>query len=204
MIGTTESWRRAKGGTLLLLFAACLPVLATGCAGSGPAEGRAAAKSHQGTEPEAPAEVDLEDGEARAGDAVAGPGSGRARAGDGKPEVGRDAGRERRRESVPERLSLKVGGAPGTRFSGECAAGGGERAIEGRVPERYTFAPAGVGLECEIRKESGVLEVVVAGPGFRSVQRAGTGESTIKFALSKGTVSSAIRTPAPPDGHPRK
>lgn len=142
--------------------------------------------------------------ESHAGDAVARADNARARAGgaareeDGGEAPERNAAGEDRpqedrpRESHPQELTLKVGGEPGTGFSGACAVGEGEKTIEGRVPERYVFEPGDAGLECEIRKEGGgALEVVVAGEGVRSVQRTGAGEGTVRFAFSGGGMSSS-------------
>jgi len=142
---------------------------------------------------------------ARTGGAVARVGNARARAGDaarekhggaapGKNAAGEDRFREDRpqedrpQESHPQKLTLEVGGDPGTGFSGVCFVEGEEKTIEGRVPQRYVFELGDAGLECEIRKKSdgGALQVVVAGEGVRSVQHTGATEGTIRFTFSGG------------------
>lgn len=137
---------------------------------------------------------------ARTGGAVARVGNARARAGDaarekhggavpGKNAAGEDRFREERpRESHPQKLTLEVGGDPGTGFSGVCSVEGEEKTIGGRVPQRYVFELGDAGLECEIRKKSdgGALQVVVAGEGVRSVQHTGATEGTIRFTFSGG------------------
>ncbi len=137
---------------------------------------------------------------ARTGGAVARVGNARARAGDaarekhggavpGKNAAGEDRFREERpRESHPQKLTLEVGGDPGTGFSGVCSVEGEEKTIGGRVPQRYVFELGDARLECEIRKKSdgGALQVVVAGEGVRSVQHTGATEGTIRFTFSGG------------------
>jgi hypothetical protein len=146
---------------------------------------------------------DADGAEARAGDAVARAENSRARAGEAAREedggetpqknaAANDRPREDRpRQSHPEKLTLKVGGDPGSEFSGVCSLGKEEKTIGGSVPERYVFEPGDAGLECEIRKEgSGVLKVVVAGDNVRSVQRSGgAGEGTVRFAFSGDGIS---------------
>ena len=112
--------------------------------------GSAVAKSRE-------AEARAGDGTARAGDAVAGE--------DGADGVeGRVEG-----DGIPSKVVLKVGGEPGTRFSGACVVGGEEREVSGRVPERFVYEPDGRKVECELRARgpaAGPLEVsVIAGGG---------------------------------------
>jgi hypothetical protein len=136
---------------------------------------------------------------ARTGDAVARVGNAQARAGDapreagvaapGKNTAGEDRPQEERpREGHPQKLTLKVGGDPGTGFSGVCSVEGEEKTIGGRVPQLYVFELGDAGLECEISKKSdgGALQVVVAGEGVRSVQHTGATEGTIRFTFSEG------------------
>ena len=141
---------------------------------------------------------------ARTGDAVARAGNAQARAGGaareaggaapGKNTAGEDRFREDRpqeerpREGHPQKLTLEVGGDPGTGFSGVCSVEGEEKTIGGRVPQRYVFELGDAGLECEISKKSdgGALQVVVAGEGVRSVQHTGATEGTIRFTFSEG------------------
>jgi hypothetical protein len=139
---------------------------------------------------------------ARAGGALARADNAQARAGVAAPEEGNESpegnatGEElpredRPRQSHPEDLALKVGGDPGSEFSGVCSLGKEEKTIGGRVPEHYVFEPGAAGIECEIRKEGGgALKVVVTGEGVRSVQRSGgAGEGTVRFAFSGGSIS---------------
>lgn len=141
---------------------------------------------------------------ARTGDAVARAGNAQARAGGaareaggaapGKNTAGEDRFREDRsqeerpREGHPQKLTLEVGGDPGTGFSGVCSVEEEEKTIEGHVPQRYVFELGDAGLECEIRKkeDGGALQVVVAGEGVRSVQHTGATEGTIRFTFSEG------------------
>ena len=137
---------------------------------------------------------------ARTGDAVARAGNAQARAGGaarekhggaapGKNTAGEDRFREDRpREGHPQKLTLEVGGDPGTGFSGVCSVEEKEKTIGGRVPQRYVFELGDAGLECEISKKSdgGALQVVVAGEGVRSVQHTGATEGTIRFTFSEG------------------
>ena len=141
---------------------------------------------------------------ARTGDAVARAGNAQARAGGAAREAGGAAPgkntavedrfredrpqEERPREGHPQKLTLEVGGDPGTGFSGVCSVEGEEKTIEGRVPQRYVFELGDAGLECEIRKkeDGGALQVVVAGEGVRSVQHTGATEGTIRFTFSEG------------------
>ena len=141
---------------------------------------------------------------ARTGDAVARAGNAQARAGGaaresggaapGKNTAGEDRFREDRpqeerpREGHPQKLTLEVGGDPGTGFSGVCSVEEEEKTIGGRVPQRYVFELGDAGLECEISKKSdgGALQVVVAGEGVRSVQHTGATEGTIRFTFSEG------------------
>ena len=146
---------------------------------------------------------DAEGAEARAGDAVARAENSQARAGEAAREedggetpqknaAGNDRPRvDRPRQSHPEELTLKVGGDPGSEFSGVCSLGKEEKTIGGSVPERYVFEPGDAELECEIRKEGGgALEVVVAGDNVRSVQRSGgAGEGTLRFVFSGDSIS---------------
>lgn len=141
---------------------------------------------------------------ARAGGTIARADNAQARAGDAARKEGNEAPEgnaaaeerpreDRLRESPPQELTLKVGGDPGTEFSGVCSLGKEERTIGGRVPERYVFELGDAGLECEIRKEDrGALEVVVAGEGGRSLQRSGGAEEgTVRFDFSGGGITSS-------------
>lgn len=179
----------------LLLLVAALAVLAAACGGAGQADGGADAADAKAKGNETHGAV------ARAGDAdgaVARAG-GAAREEDGGDAPERNAaggdrsGEDRSEQSRPQGLTLRLGGDPGTRFSGVCSLGKEEQTIGGRVPERYAFEPGPAGLECEVRKKEGggALEVVVEGAGVRSVQRTAAGEGTIRFALSEGGISSS-------------
>ena len=90
-------------------------------------------------------------------------------------------------------ITLKIGGDPGTKFSGRCSVGSEEKIFGGRVPARYVYEPGGGELECEMRKGgAGTLEVVLAaGNNVRSVQRTSAQRSTINFAYSSSSISSS-------------
>ena len=96
-------------------------------------------------------------------------------------------------ESRSQKVTLKVTGDWGARFTGACSVGGTERSLEGRTPERYAFEPRGEGLECELRsKDEGTLGIVLTdGAGVRSEQQITGGESTARFTYSNGGVSSS-------------
>ena len=187
----------AKTSFLPVLVAICI-LASAACGGDGRAGGEAdapEARAETTRERARPAEATAEghgDGgiTARSGDAedaVARTGDAKARAGKAAREGGGEAP-----EQDAAGLTLRVAGEPGTGFSGVCSVGQEERAIAGRVPERYAFEPGDAGLECEIRKEGGggAMEVIVAGEGVRSVQRTATGEGAVRFALSGGGNSS--------------
>ena len=208
---------RSTKVSLLLVVASILFLAATACGGTGrQASGGSAATqakakpettAHQhASSIEATAEGDGARGAvarvgdaggavARTGGAVARAGNARAGAGDAAREKhggavpGKNAaGEDRFRESHPQKLTLEVGGDPGTGFSGVCSVEGEEKTIGGRVPQRYVFELGDAGLECEISKkeDGGALQVVVAGEGVRSVQHTGATEGTIRFTFSEG------------------
>lgn len=133
------------------------------------------------------------DAEARAGDgAVARAGSARVSTRDAVVSGEGEAGKEDESENRTRKVTLTVAGDQGISFSGVCSVGGNEEILEGRIPERYAYELDGAKLECEIRKEgAGVLEVVVTGEGIHSVQRSNALGSTVRFALSGGSVSSS-------------
>jgi hypothetical protein len=133
---------------------------------------------------------------ARAGDdAVARAGSDEARTTYGKEATGGDT------EGRSQRVTLEIGGDPGTKFSGSCSVGGGEKTIGGWVPARYVYEPGGDKLECEIRKGgAGTLEVVLAaGNNVRSVQRTDARDGTINLAPTRAAVSPRPRSGRPAD-----
>jgi hypothetical protein len=125
---------------------------------------------------------------ARAGDrAVAKAEGGKTRINVHENAPGRDA------EDRSQGITLKIGGTPGTKFSGICSVGGEEKTLGGRVPARYVYESDAEELECEIRKRSvGALEVVLAaGKNVRSVQRTSAPGGTITFAYSGSSISSS-------------
>lgn len=125
-------------------------------------------------------------GQAQAGHATAG--NGEARAGDGEDGVEAEGdGGDR-----PGRVSLKVGGEPGTQFSGTCAVGGEAREISGRVPERFVYEPDGREVECEIHAQSpdsGPLQLSIAADGGNQKQRISVTGDTMSFAYSGDSIS---------------
>ena len=88
---------------------------------------------------------------------------------------------------------LRITGDPKTEFFGACSVGQTEKALDGRVPERYVFEPRGKRLECELRTQGGgALGILLTdGAGVRSEQRTTAGERTLKFAYSHGSISSS-------------
>jgi hypothetical protein len=105
----------------------------------------------------------------------------------------RDKAPDRGAEDRSREITLKIGGTPGTKFSGRCSVGGVEEPLGGRVPARYVYESDAEKLECEIRKSSaGALEVVLAaGTDVRSVQRTNAPGGIINFAYSGSSISSS-------------
>lgn len=139
------------------------------------------------------AEARAGDGQAQAGDATAG--NGKARAGDvvaGDGEDGMEVEAEGDGGDRPGRVSLKVGGEPGTRFSGTCAVGGEAREISGRAPERFVYEPDGREVECEIHAQSpdsGPLQFSISADGGNQKQRISVTGDTMSFAYSGDSIS---------------
>ena len=195
--------------TIFVAILISLSVL-TACGGQGNTDAaRATADAKQTTSEPGPAQEER-DIVARAGgakarigdDAVARAGGSKARAGNGavaKAEGGKtrinvrenDPGRDA--EDRSQGITLKIGGSPGTIFSGTCSVGGEEKTLGGRVPARYVYESGAEELECEIRKRGvGTLEVVLAaGNNVRSVQRTSAPGGTINFAYSGSSISSS-------------
>lgn len=92
-------------------------------------------------------------------------------------------------------LEVALAGTNGTKFSGICVSGQQESRLDGRVPDSFTFAPSGGGLECSIEKEgndASVLRVIVdAGDNGRSVQQTNADQSSINFSYADGGFSAS-------------
>lgn len=88
---------------------------------------------------------------------------------------------------------LKIGGEPGTRFSGKCSVGDEEgEEISGSVPERFAYEPNGRELKCEVRNDSGGdLKVVFTAGDDRVAQQANAEGAEIAFEYSESGVSSS-------------
>lgn len=138
---------------------------------------------------------------ARAGEVEAGTNSDGVRAGEARvgkegAEVagsgGEDAGAKAEGEGGPVEVTLRLTGDPGTAFSGTCSAGGTERKLGGRVPERFVFAPGDQGLRCELRADGGgALGIFLTDKaGVSSEQRTTAGQSTLRFTYRNGSVTS--------------
>src|SRR5437763_1242462 len=72
------------------------------------------------------------------------------------------------------KVTLEIGGDPGTAFSGTCSAGDEQSELSGEVPDSFSYDLGGRQLDCEIRKESadsGALELLLTGPGGDRVQQ---------------------------------
>jgi hypothetical protein len=134
-------------------------------------------------------------GEVEAGTDSAGVHAGEARVGKDGAEIagsgGEGAGAKAEGEGGPV-VRLRLTGDPGTDFSGTCSAGGTERKVDGRVPERYVFAPGDQGLRCELRADGGgALGIFLTdGAGVSSEQRTTAGQSTLRFTYRNGSVTS--------------
>lgn len=143
------------------------------------------------------------DAGARAGGAAARADDANAVAGDAKAEAGSTAivgnvredaqGGKLEKSAGPQKITLRMTGEPGTRFSGACSVGDEKRSLNGRTPVRYAFKPRGDKLECGVRKEGGgALEIILAdGENVRSVQRTNADESKVRFVYSDSGISSS-------------
>ncbi len=132
-------------------------------------DGRAVAKSGG-------AEDRARDGKARAGDVVAGDGNEDGESG----EAGSG--------SLPGWVVLKVGGEPGTEFSGTCVVGGKEKDLSGQVPGRFVYELDGRSLECEVRgakSSSNVLKISLSAGGQRQNTTVRGQGDEVSFALTK-------------------
>jgi hypothetical protein len=93
------------------------------------------------------------------------------------------------------KVTLEIGGDPGTAFSGTCSAGDEESELSGEVPDSFSYDLGGRQLDCEIRKESagsGALELLLTGPGGDRVQqRTDSPGGTISLSYSENGVSSS-------------
>lgn len=135
---------------------------------------------------------------ARAGKSGTGVGKAGARAGEARADSGSVAvagttgGGDTGDVGAPRKVTMRIMGDPKTEFSGVCLVGQTEKALDGRVPERYVFEPRGKGLECELRTHGGgALGILLTdGTGVRSEQRTTAGERTLTFTYSHGGTSS--------------
>ncbi len=145
-------------------------------------------------------EVRAGNGGARAGDVVAGDGkvrAGEAVAGNGKAKVGdvMAGGKEGWEEDAgvrPGRLRLKIGGSPGTQFSGTCAIGEKEQEISGQTPARFVYEPEGREVACEIQNgapDAGPLKFSVTAKGGNQRQKVKVTGDTISFSSSGDSIS---------------
>ncbi len=89
-------------------------------------------------------------------------------------------------------VELRIGGKPGTEFTGTCGVGGEKQDVSGEVPRSFTYQLDGGELECEItNKGSGALEIVLKSGNNRSVQRINGPGAVIKLTYSGSGVSSS-------------
>ena len=103
-----------------------------------------------------------------------------------------DARRAPAQEGSPKEVEIKIGGEPGTEFSGRCAVGGEKDELDGRVPQQISYRFVGEKFECEVRQRSaGALEVVFESDNDRSEQRVNSRGSKIKFTYSEDAISSS-------------
>ncbi len=94
----------------------------------------------------------------------------------------------------PSEVVLDIEGTSKTEFSGVCAVGDEENAIEGQVPERFVYDLQGRKLDCKIRKENngaGELKVLLTAPGSHIVQQTSAPGGIINLVYSKNGVSSS-------------
>lgn len=114
---------KGKGAVLLIAVSALLSALA-GCGGGDQAIEKPTADepAKQEANTEATAGNDAGDTVSRSGDALQEGGQ----ATEGSPAD----------EDGSRKVTLRIGGSPGTKFSGTCVVGGEEKAVGGRAPER--------------------------------------------------------------------
>jgi hypothetical protein len=94
----------------------------------------------------------------------------------------------------PSEVVVDIEGTSKTEFSGVCAVGDEENAIEGQVPERFVYDLKGRKLDCKIQKENngpGELKVLLTAPGNHIVQQTSTPGGIINLTYSKNGVSSS-------------
>ncbi len=166
---------RSRKVNSIAAFAAILVagVLAAGCVGGERAAQSQSTREEAGNEAAEAAERKA-DRTAQEGEAVAADTS--------------DGGDEARAGEV----ELRIGGKPGTEFTGTCGVGGEKQDVSGEVPRSFTYQLDGGELECEImNKGSGALEVVLKSGNNRSVQRINGPGAVIKLTYSGSGVSSS-------------
>ena len=143
-------------------------------------------------------------GKAKSGNGVADDGGARAgkASGGAKPGEKEAAGRSGNRSG---KVKLRVGGDPGTEFSGTCNVGGEQRNVSGRVPERYVYDLDGGELNCEIRiTGSGTLEMTFTAEGNRRVQKIKADGGTLNISYSGDGLSSASSSTSSVTGSSRQ
>ncbi len=92
--------------------------------------------------------------------------------------------------SEKDQAQLKIGGDPGTGFSGSCTVGDKEpQQISGQVPESFTYDLKGRPLDCEISSEGELQVELTVGENVRSVQRISGG--TLNLTYENGSISSS-------------
>ncbi len=143
-------------------------------------------------------------GKTKSGNGVADDGRARAgkASGGAKPGEKEAAGRSGNRSG---KVRLKIGGDPGTEFSGTCNVGGEQRNVSGRVPERYVYDLDGKKLNCEIRiTGSGTLEMTFIAEGNRRVQKIKANGGTLNISYSGDGLSSASSSTSSVTGSSRQ
>lgn len=129
--------------------------------------------------------------EARAGDgeARASAGAGNSEAKAGGAVAGNEKAKKEKDGARPGEVRLKVGGDPGTRFSGTCVVGGEEREVSGQVPGRFVYEPAGR-VKCDIRNEgAGQLKFSVTADSGNQKQKIKVTGDAVSFSFSGNSLS---------------
>ncbi len=182
-----------KVAILLVVVSASLSVLAA-CGGDGQTIGESAADER--VEQEAEAEAHAGNAEATLGSTASARAGGEATMGGASTEVEKATVGSAAGEDRSQRVTLRIEGSPGTKFSGTCLVGEEKQIIGGQVPERYIYDVGGTRLRCEVRKraaDAGNLRVVFsAGNDFTSVQQTSSQNTTINLFYGDGGVFSAI------------
>lgn len=185
---------KRKANTLLVTISVLILALVV-VAGCQRTDVERAAAVNEKESKDAPSSVGSADGATATEEgAEARAGSGKARAAAGVDEPGKQAENKMKDENGesgagPGEVRVKIGGEPGTRFSGACVVGDEGKEVSGQVPGRFVYEPEGRKVECKIRKEgpdAGSLKFSVDAGGENSKQKIKATADNLEFSVSGG------------------